>query len=391
MAERRSPLIEAHRAAGARLVDFAGWEMPLHYGNGTLAEHLACRSDAVMFDVSHLGTVRVSGRDAFSVLQRALSNDLRRIGPGQAQYTHLLDTEDGSVVDDIIVWWTGEDQFDVMPNASNTSRVVAALAEESAADGGSGRRRLGGSGSGSQAPSGAGADSTPGFSMGDVTSSRAVIAVQGPRARERLSRIGADAADAAEVGRFQVAEASVGGVQVTVAGTGYTGEDGVELAVPAEHCAAVWQSLSDAAVAPAGLGARDTLRLEAGLPLHGNDLGPGITPLQAGLGWAVRFDKEDFRGRGPLEAEKREGPRRLSRGLLGETRRPPRKGCAVYREGGSGSRAGVVTSGNFSPVLGKGIALALLDRDCALGDRMVIDVRGSELEARVVRPPFHSL
>ena len=371
-------------------MDFAGWEMPLHYGAGTLAEHLACRSDAVMFDVSHLGTVRVSGRGALSALQQALANDLRRIGPGRAQYTHLLDTEDGSVVDDIIIWWTGEDRFDVMPNASNTSRVVYALGGGAAA-GGEARRRSGGSvGGGLQASAapGAGALGTPGLSVRDVTSSRAVIAVQGPRARERLSGVGADAA---AVGRFEVAEASVGGVPVTVAGTGYTGEDGVELAVPTEHCAAVWQSLSDAGVAPAGLGARDTLRLEAGLPLHGNDLGPGITPLQAGLGWAVRFDKGDFRGRGPLEAERREGPRRLSRGLLGETRRPPRKGCAVYRESGSGSRAGVVTSGNFSPVLGRGIALALLDRDCVPGDRVVIDVRGSELGARVVRPPFHRL
>ncbi len=352
---RRSPLHESHLAAGARLVPFGGWEMPLQYGAGTVAEHLACRSTAAMFDVSHLGTVRVQGAGAFEALQWALTNDLRRIGPGAAQYTHLLDRSDASVLDDIIVWQTAPDCFDVMPNASNTDRVVSALAERSG-----------------------------GSSIADTTSERAVIAVQGPQARRFVAAAGGQAA--AEVGRFKVAQVPFDGVPVTVAGTGYTGEDGIEMTVPVEHSGAVFDRLLDAGVQPAGLGARDTLRLEAGLPLHGHELGPGITPLQAGLGWVVRWDKGDFRGRAALEAERKAGPARRLRGLLAGGRRPPRDGCAVRR---GEINVGVVTSGNFSPVLGRGIALALMTPETAVGDQVTIDVRGRELPAEVVKPPFY--
>ena len=334
---------------------FGGWDMPVQYPSGTVAEHLACREAAVMFDVSHLGTVRVQGAGSFDSLQWALTNDLRRIGPGAAQYTHLLDTSDGSVLDDIIVWQVTDDCFDVMPNASNTDRVVSALAE---------------------------APGSP--SIADVTAARAVIAVQGPEARRRLTAAGGD--EPASVGRFRVARTSFDGMPVTVAGTGYTGEDGVEMAVPLEHAAAVWRRLVDAGVTPAGLGARDTLRLEAGLPLHGHELGPGITPLQAGLGWVVRWDKGDFRGRAALEAERESGPARRLLGLVAEGRRPPRDGCKVRR---GDVHAGVVTSGNFSPVLGCGIALAFLTPEIAVGDGVVIDVRGKDLPAEVVKPPFH--
>ena len=352
---RRSPLHDVHVASGGRLVPFGGWDMPVQYPSGTVAEHLACRESAVMFDVSHLGTVRVSGTGAFDSLQWALTNDLRRIGPGAAQYTHLLDTSDGSVLDDIIVWQITDDCFDVMPNASNTDRVVSALTE----------------GPGSP-------------EIADVTAPRAVIAVQGPEARQRLTAAGGD--EPASVGRFRVARATFDGMPVTVAGTGYTGEDGVEMAVPLEHAAAVWSRLVDAGVMPAGLGARDTLRLEAGLPLHGHELGPGITSLQAGLGWVVRWDKGDFRGRAALEAEREAGPTRRLLGLLAEGRRPPRDGCEVRR---GDVRAGVVTSGNFSPVLGCGIALAFLAPEIAVGDEVLIDVRGKSLPAKVVKPPFH--
>jgi aminomethyltransferase len=192
--ERVSPLHAAHVALGAKLVSFGGWEMPLAYPWGTVAEHRACREASVAFDVSHLGTVRVEGADAFDHLQHSLSNDLRRIGTGRAQYTHLLDV-DGSVLDDIIVWWVDDQRFDVMPNASNTSRVVAAL---------------GGA---------------------DVTSERALIAIQGPEARDRLATI---APTAAAVHRFTVDRFEWQGAECLVAGTGYTGEDGVECAVPAE-------------------------------------------------------------------------------------------------------------------------------------------------------------
>ena len=344
-----------HAQAGAKLVPFAGWDMPLQYETGTVAEHMACRTGAVLFDVSHLGTVRVQGPAAHRALQWALTNDLDRAGVGAAQYTHLLDPSDASVLDDIIVWWVSGDRFDVMPNASNTDRVVSALTEQAGE-----------------------------LDVTDVTADRAVIAVQGPEARTRLAAAGGD--EVASVGRFKVAAGRFGEIPVTVAGTGYTGEDGVEMAVGVEDAATVWQRLVDAGISPAGLGARDTLRLEAGLPLHGHELGPGITPLQAGLGWVVRWDKGDFRGRAALEAERETGPRRRLRGLLAEKGRPPRDGCPVRR---GDDEVGVVTSGNFSPVLGQGIALAFLAPEVGVGDNVVIDVRGRDLPAEVVKPPFH--
>ncbi|MCU1356118.1 MAG: gcvT [Acidimicrobiales bacterium] len=330
------------------MVPFGGWDMPLAYPSGTLAEHRACRSAAVAFDVSHLGTVRITGPGALDRLQYALTNDLTKVGPGRAQYTHLLDPDDASVVDDIIVWWIDDETFDVMPNASNTSGVSGALGEGAT----------------------------------DVTSTRAIIALQGPAARRILATIWPEAA---AVGRFHVGPLSWNGVECTVAGTGYTGEDGVEVAVPADHAPALWDAVVAAGFTPAGLGARDTLRLEAGLPLHGHELGKGITSLQAGLGWVVAWDKGDFRGRSPLEAEREAGlPRRL-RALTVEGRRPPRADQVVLVDG---KPAGVVTSGNFSPTLEQGIALAFLPTSVGLGDVVAIDVRGDAVAATVVKPPF---
>jgi len=346
---RTSPLDASHRALGAKLVPFGGWDMPLSYPAGTLAEHKACRSAAVAFDVSHLGTVRVEGPGSLGCLQAAFTNDLAKVAPGRAQYTHLLDEHDASVLDDIIVWWLGEDVFEVMPNASNTDRVVGAIGGD------------------------------------DVTATRALIAVQGPESRERLATI---SPEAATVGRFRVRNAVVAGAVCTVAGTGYTGEDGLELAVPAEAAAAVWDAVLAAGVVPAGLGARDTLRLEAGLPLHGHELGPGITPLQAGLGWVVAWDKPGgFRGREALLAERERGVSRLLRGLAVEGRRPPRAEQAVALRG---EPVGVVTSGNFSPVLGHGIALAFLPPGLAEGATVTIDMRGEAVPARIVSTPFVS-
>lgn len=351
---KHSPLDAAHRELGAKMVPFGGWEMPLQYPEGTLAEHKACREGAVAFDVSHLGTVRVEGPGAFAALQAALTNDLGKVEPGRAQYTHLLDPDDASVLDDIIVWWIAPEQFDVMPNASNTDRVTSALAERASDD----------------------------VSIEDVTHTRAIIAVQGPRAREALQAV---SPEAAAVKRFRVERLEWNGVPIVVAGTGYTGEDGVEVAVPAEHARAFWDAVLAAGVVPAGLGARDTLRLEAGLPLHGHELGPGITPLQAGLGWVVSWTKGDFRGRAALAAEKERGPSRLLRGLTTEGRRPPRAGNAVLRDG---EAVGEVTSGNFSPQLGHGIALAFVPPDVQVGDELAVDVRGTALPARVVETPF---
>ncbi|MEZ5203915.1 MAG: glycine cleavage system aminomethyltransferase GcvT [Acidimicrobiales bacterium] len=348
MTLRTSPLDAVHRSLGAKMVPFGGWDMPLSYPTGTLAEHRACRSGAVAFDVSHLGTVRITGPDALDRLQSALTNDLNKVGPGRAQYTHLLDPDDASVVDDIIVWWVDDDTFDVMPNASNTSGVVGALGEGAV----------------------------------DVTAERAVIALQGPAARRLLHPIWPEAA---AIGRFHVVRSEWDGIACTVAGTGYTGEDGLEVAVPAADAERLWAAVVEAGFEPAGLGARDTLRLEAALPLHGHELGAGITPLQAGLGWVVSWDKGDFLGRAALAAEREAGVARRLRALTVEGRRPPRADQRVLVDG---EPVGVVTSGNFSPVLGQGIALAFLPPSVQVGDQVAIEGRGEPAAATVVKPPF---
>jgi aminomethyltransferase len=329
------------------MVPFGGWDMPLAYPSGTLAEHASCRTGAVIFDVSHLGTVRVEGPKAFDQLQSCLTNDLSRISPGRAQYTHLLDESDASVLDDIIVWWVSDEVFDVMPNASNTDRVVAAIG---------------------------GTDTTP---------TRAVIAVQGPQARTLVASF---CPEAAAVKRFTVEEVQVCGFSCVVAGTGYTGEDGIEIAVPNEGAAAVWNALREAGAIPAGLGARDTLRLEAGLPLHGHELGEGITSLQAGLEWVVAWNKPDFRGKSTLASEKERGLARRLVGISIPGRRPARDGTRVLDA--SGSEIGFVSSGNFSPTLGHCVAMAFVDLSTKVGDSVSMDVRGTLIAGTVVATPF---
>jgi aminomethyltransferase len=342
-----SPLDAAHRRLNAKMVPFGGWEMPLNYEAGTLSEHAACRSDAVMFDVSHLGTVRVEGADAFGQLQRVLTNDLNKISVGRAQYTHLLSEDDASVLDDIIVWWVSDTVFDVMPNASNTDRVVKAIGGV------------------------------------DTTATRAVIAVQGPHARNKVRSI---SVEAAEVPRFAVRVVTLCGAVCTVAGTGYTGEDGIEIAVPVDAAEEVWNALLNAGVQPAGLGARDTLRLEAALPLHGHELGEGISPLQAGLEWVVAWGKESFQGRAALANEKESGVARHLVGISIDGRRPARDGSVV--KDASGTDVGVVSSGNFSPTLGHCVALAFVSPSVNVGDSVSLDVRGTLLPGVVVKTPF---
>jgi len=350
-----SPLDQLHRRAGAKMVPFGGWTMPLSYPSGTLAEHRACRSGAALFDVSHLGTVRVAGPEAAATVQATLTNDLRRIAPGRTQYSQLLDAGDASVLDDVVVWWVGEDHFDVMANAANTGVVAGALDGD------------------------------------DITAERALLAVQGPEARACLAAVWPEAA---EVARHRVArldlppsviEAGRADRSATVAGTGYTGEDGVEIAVPAPHAAELWGALVSAGTVPAGLGARDTLRLEAGLALFGHELGPGISPLQAGIGWSVGWDKGDFPGRAALAAERERGPKRRLRGLVLDGRRPPRAGQAVH---GRNGQVGHVTSGNFSPVLRRGIALALVAAGVEVGDDVEVAAASGAEPAHVVSLPF---
>jgi len=357
--------------------------MPVSYSGGTLLEHHACRTGAALFDVSHLGTVRVTGSGAFDALQQAFTNDLSRIGPGRAQYTHLLDPDDGSVLDDLIVWWVSDDRFDVMPNASNTSGVRAALGTAGSRPEGVGRPSEHQSAAAAHSPS----VMAEGVTVEDVTSTRAVLALQGPTAREVLRSV---SPEAAEVPRFRVGRASVAGVEVVVAGTGYTGEDGVELAVPAHEAVAVWRALTAAGAQPAGLGARDTLRLEAGLPLHGHELGPGITSDDAGLSWVVRPDKGEFQGRDALLASRLVGGRARLHGIVTAGRQPPRDGSVVLDN--RGSVLGRVSSGNFSPQLGHGIALAFLATPPGAlvepGTVVSVDVRGRLLAGAVSATPF---
>ena len=342
---RLSPLDGAHRALGAKMVEFCGWDMPVAYATGTINEHLACRNTAVVFDVSHLGTVRVEGYYAKAALQQALTNDLDKISVGRAQYTHLLN-DAGCVLDDIIVWWVRDDRFDVMPNASNTDHVLSAIGGV------------------------------------DITQTRAVLAVQGPQAKSMLSAISGDFSD---IAKFQVREINWRGAQCVVAGTGYTGEQGVEITVPISHAVELWQEVLAAGVKPAGLGARDTLRLEAGLPLHGHELSPSINPLEANLGWVISWNKDNFTGRDALLKIRESGVGRNLIGITTTGRRPPRDGCNVLV---GDTIIGVTTSGNYSPSLEHGIALGLVDSQLTVGSAVAIDVRGSRLDGVVVKLPL---
>jgi aminomethyltransferase len=345
MSDRRPFLYDLHVELGAKIVPFGGWEMPLHYQSGTLVEHLACRHDAVVFDVSHLGTVRCEGTEMFDALQNTLTNDLKKIAPGRAQYTHLL-TDGGFVVDDIIVWWVAENEFDVMPNASNTLGVTTAL---------------------------------PGR---DVTAERCVLAVQGPNAREKAGSVDPRFGN---VERFRVERFDYAGVEVRVAGTGYTGEPGLEIAAPNEIAEPIFRALVAAGVAPAGLGARDTLRLEAALPLYGHELSLSSTTLEAGLGWVLGWQKETFKGRSAVERERAHGVQRLLQGVATSGRQPLRDGGEVLLDG---KHVGVLTSGNFSPVLEHGIGMGLLTPGLEPGADVTVVLRGREIAASLTTLPF---
>jgi aminomethyltransferase len=351
---RHTPLYERHRALGAKTADFGGWEMPIEY-TGVLAEHAAVREDVGVFDVSHLGKASVRGPGAREFVNRCLTNDLDRIGPGQAQYT-LCCTEPGGVVDDLIAYVHSDDDVFLVPNAANTAEVVRRLA--------------------AAAPSGVDvADRHGGFG---------VLAVQGPGSASVLERLGLPA----DHDYMSFTSSSWQGRPVIVCRTGYTGEHGYELLPAWDDTAALWDAITELGVRPCGLGARDTLRTEMGYPLHGHDLSPDITPLEARSGWAVGWDKPAFWGRDALLAARAAGPRRRLWGLESLDRGIPRPHMAVL--GGDGERIGEVTSGTFSPTRRVGIGLALLDTatGVAAGDEVTVDVRGRRSAARVVVPPF---
>ncbi len=352
MTLQRSPLYDRHAALGAKLSDFGGWEMPIQYG-GVIEEHTAVRESVGVFDVSHLGKGVVRGTGAVDFVNERLSNDLRRIGAGQAQYTLCCDEATGGVVDDLIAYVRSDDEVFLIPNAANSSQVVARLA----------------------------ADAPAGIAVEDQHTSLAVLAVQGPRSAEVVASLGLPT----NHDYMAFTSASWNGKPVVVCRTGYTGELGYELLPAWDDAGDLWDAVVAAGAKPAGLGARDTLRTEMGYPLHGQDLSLEITPVQARSGWAVGWDKPRFWGRDALVAEKAAGPRRLLWGLESLDRGIPRSHMAVLRDG---AVIGEVTSGTFSPSRKVGIGLALLAAGTAEGDEVVVDVRGRESRARVVKPPF---
>ena len=356
---RSSPLADRHHALDAKMADFGGWSMPIEYpGGGVVREHTAVRTGVGVFDVSHLGKAVVRGPGAAAYVNAALTNDLSRIAPGQAQYT-LCCEESGGVVDDLIAYLRSEQEVLLVPNAANTADVV---------------RRL-------QAHAPAGVE------VVDQHERYGVLAVQGSRSDEVLAALGLP------VGHdyMSFVDSTWLGSPVVVCRTGYTGERGYELLPEWAAAGDLWDALLEAAAPhdglPAGLGARDTLRTEMGYPLHGHELSLDISPLQARAGWAVGWGKSAFWGRDALVAEKAVGPARLLRGLLAIDRGIPRDGCSVSTPA-DGRQVGVTTSGTFSPTLRQGVALALLDRAVAEGDEVVVDVRGRPLRCRVVKPPF---
>ena len=360
MAEvQRTSLFERHQAAGARFVEFGGWTMPVQY-RGLLAEHEAVRERAGLFDVSHMGEIEVEGEGALALCQGLTTNDASTIPVGRAQYT-IWCTETGGTIDDTILYRVGEDRYLFCVNASNRSACWEWIRER--------------------------ADSAQGVRVRDRSAETALLALQGPAA----SGIVADAAGAwmADLRRFGCAEGELFGVDVFAARTGYTGEDGFELFCPDSEVGGLWDQLLRAGSArglePAGLGARDTLRLEAGLALYGHELGPEISPLEAGLGWAVKLDAEPFVGRDALATERAEGSRRTLIGLEITGRGIAR---AEYPVLADGRPVGVVTSGTKSPTLGKAIALALVDTEW-VDATLSVEVRGRQVSAARVELPFY--
>jgi len=340
----RTPLYDRHVALGARMVPFAGWEMPVQY-EGVIPEHKAVRTDCGVFDVSHMGELEVEGPRAGALLQLLLSNDIERLDDGGAQYT-LLTNESGGIVDDLIVYRLTPFRYLLIVNASNREADFEWLKERE----------------------------IPGSDVRDVSDEYGLLAVQGPRSLERL--------DLPDAPAFSFAEGEIDGIACMINRTGYTGEKGVELMVPAEDAADLWDRVLDRGATPAGLGARDTLRLEVCYPLHGNDIGPDTDAISAGLGWVCALGTE-FIGADELRRIKSEGPARRLVAFVMEEPAIPRQGMGI--EGG-----GEVTSGTHSPMLDRGIGLGYLPASLAEpGQELTVDVRGRPRRARVVPKPIY--
>ena len=368
--ERFSPLHDVHVAAGASFTDFAGWQMPVRY-TSDLDEHHAVRQHAGLFDISHMAEIEVAGPDAAEALDYALSGDMSAVQPWQAKYTLLL-AETGGVIDDLIVYRRSEDRFLIIANAGNREPVVRAL-----------RDRL----------------EPFDVTLADVSDEMSLIAVQGPASRlilQLTAGLEIEGGDAAldGLGYYRFTLATFQGAEVLVARTGYTGEDGFELYIANAHAVALWRALEQAGEAHglvlAGLAARDTLRLEAGMPLYGHELGLEVMPHQVGLGRAVALDKQDFVGRKAIAGYDPSG-RRVLVGLSAEGRRAARADYELFGSEGSDVVVGTITSGVLSPTLGHPIAMALVDAEFAeVGTTLSADIRGKRLEYTVTKLPFYS-
>jgi aminomethyltransferase len=351
------PLHETHLSLGAKMGPFGGWDMPIEYSAGTVAEHSSVRNAVGLFDVSHMGKVRILGDGAYAFANSVFTNDLDRIKPGQAQYS-MLCNDAGGVIDDLIVYLVSDEEVRFIPNAGNASTVVAHLEK--------------------LAPTG--------IVIENNHLNQGIIAVQGPNAKTVVDALGLPT----DHDYMAFADAKWNDFTVSICRTGYTGEPGYELVIENAGLVSIWNALlaagADLGILPCGLGARDTLRTEMGYVLHGQDISPEISPVQAKTGWAVGWSKETFSGKDALVAEKAAGAKRVSWGLLATGRGIPRSHMQVKNS--SGEVVGETTSGTFSPTLQKGIALALLSPEVSLGEKLVIDVRGRDLEVVATKPPF---
>jgi aminomethyltransferase len=359
---RRTSLYDEHVTLGARIVPFAGWEMPVQY-TGIVDEHHAVRNAAGLFDVSHMGELRLRGEYSSHVVDYLVTNDAKRLVDGQAMYTCACN-ERGTILDDLIVYRRTEDDWLIVCNASNRQKMSAHFARAAADH----------------------------CEFADVSDSTALMALQGPRAFEVLAGLGGDGATLQHLASFHHRDAVLAGVSCTPARTGYTGEDGVEIFCGWDDAPALWRALLEVGrplgLKPAGLGARDTLRLEARLSLYGNDIDEGTNPIEAGLGWVVKVEKGDFIGRAALiEIKARPLPRRLV-GFEVTGRGVARHGYPLKDL--AGLPVGVCTSGSPAPSVGKNIGLGYLPTTMAdVGTRFLLDCRGKDVEALVVRTPFY--
>ncbi|MEI6405340.1 MAG: glycine cleavage system aminomethyltransferase GcvT [Actinomycetes bacterium] len=351
------PLHAEHISLGAKMGPFGGWDMPIEYTAGTVAEHTAVRTAVGIFDVSHMGKLRITGSGARDFVNSIVTNDLARISEGQAQYS-MLCNESGGIVDDLIVYLVNDDEVRIIPNAGNATTIFEALRDAAPTN----------------------------ITVTNNHLTQGIIAVQGPRSADVLDALGLPT----DHEYMAFVDATWNGHPLTVCRTGYTGEHGYEIVVGNEALVSLWNELltrgEQFAILPCGLGARDTLRTEMGYPLHGQDISPSISPVEARTGWAVGWNKETFAGKDALVTQKQVGATRSAWGLLAVGRGIPRSHMQVRTS--DGDVVGETTSGTFSPTLQVGIALALLSPSVAEGDELIVDVRGRDLAVRVTKPPF---